>query len=560
MAVLLRDYQQESISAVRTEFRTSKAVILVLATGAGKTIIFSEVTRLAKEKGSRVLILAHRDQLIKQCSRKLNDIGTTHGVIMAGIAPAYHEMVQVGSVQTVVRRLDKFIGSPDIIIIDECHLSMAQTYITILEHFPDAKLLGVTGSPCRLDGRALGRADGGLYDTMVKGITIRQLIARGYLVRPRVFGPSKVVNLKGIDRDKNGEYNSKQLAARMDNRTITGDAIEHYLKICLGVPAICWCVNIQHATNVAAQFNAKGIKAVMLCGEHDSAYRDEVLGKLATGEIQVVTFVGLLIEGVDVPEITCVIILRPTMSLSSYLQTVGRALRPLPGKDCCYVLDHAGLFMRHGLPDEDRDWPLTGTVKKSRSVTDDLAIKQCPDCFAAFTRKDAKAAAARVREENPLFDGLLACPRCYADLAGKIHTVKTEKGELVEVTEEQAKLINKEREKKARNDEVRRARSYKELLKIEAKRGYQKGWAWTRWQAIKPKQADPELQNNIDRMKAVMILEFGVTQGMLEDFLGHALDRTESHELDNLRTVYKHLKAGTPTSQFFKPNGDLPFL
>ncbi|EKK6596284.1 DEAD/DEAH box helicase [Salmonella enterica] len=560
MAVLLRDYQVDSIRAVRQEFRISNAVILVLATGAGKTVIFSEITRLAKEKGSRVLILAHRDQLIKQCSRKLNEIGTTHGIIMAGHTPAYHEMVQVGSVQTVVRRLNRFIGAPDIIIIDECHLSVAKTYVTILEHFPNAKLLGVTGSPCRLDGRALGRADGGLYDSMVQGITIRQLIERGFLVRPRVFGPSKVVSLKGIERDKNGEYNNKQLAARMDNKTITGDAIEHYLKICPGVPAVCWCVNIQHATNVAAQFNAKGIKAAMLCGEHDSDYRDLVLGQLASGEIQVVTFVGLLIEGVDVPEITCVIILRPTMSLSSYLQTIGRGLRPLPGKDYCYVLDHAGLFVRHGLPDEDRHWPLTGHVKTTRAVTDDLAIKQCPDCFAAFPRKDAKAAAARLREQQPLFQGLLACPRCGADLAGKIHTVKTEKGELVEVTEEQAKAINQERQKKIRRDEIRKARSYKELLKIEAQRGYQKGWAWKRWEAIRPQEADPELEARIDRMRAAMILEFGVTQGQIEEFLGHALHRTESHELDTMKTIYRHLKAGTPTTHYFKTNGDLPFL
>ncbi|EGD6457209.1 DEAD/DEAH box helicase [Salmonella enterica] len=560
MAVLLRDYQAQAIRDVRSEFRHHKAVILVLATGAGKTVIFSEITRLAKERGSRVLILAHRDQLIKQCSRKLNEIGTTHGIIMSGHTPAPHEMVQVGSVQTVVRRLDKFIAPPDIIITDECHLSAAKTYTTIIDHFGSAKLLGVTGSPCRLDGRALGRADGGLYDAMVQGITIGELIARGFLVRPRVFGPSKAVDLKGIDRDKNGEFNRKQLAERMDTSPITGDAIEHYQRICPGVPAVAWCVNIQHATNVAAQFNAAGIKAAMLCGEHDGDYRDLILGQLARGEIQVVTFVGLLIEGVDVPEIGCVIILRPTNSLSSYLQTVGRGLRPLPGKDCCYVLDHASLFARHGLPDQHRDWPLTGRVKHEKPKdTDDLAINQCPSCFGAFTRLDAKEAAALKRIEYPDWAGRLCCPRCWTDLVSKTVVIKTAAGELKEITAEDAARLNEEREKKDRRDEVRKARTFKELLQIEAKRGYQRGWAHHRWQSIKPK-VPSELEARIERMKATMVLEFGITASMLEDFLGHPLHETQPDELDNMTMIYRHLKGGTPTHHYFNNTGNLPFM
>lgn len=497
MSVLLRDYQSQAILDVRCAFRKVRAVILVLATGAGKTVIFSEITRLAKEKGSRVLILAHRDQLINQCSRKLNDIGTTHGVIMAGVTPAWHEMVQVGSVQTVVRRLNKFIAPPDIIIIDECHLSAAKTYVTILEAFPDAKLLGVTGSPCRLDGRALGRADGGLYDAMVQGITISQLIERGFLVRPRVFGSSKVVNLQGIEKGANGDYNSKQLAARMDTRGITGDAIEHYQRICPGVPAVAWCVNIAHATHVAAQFNAAGIPAAMLCGDHDGEYRDAILAKLATGEIKVVTFVGLLIEGVDVPEITCIILLRPTFSLASYLQTVGRGLRPLLGKSCCYVLDHASLFVRHGLPDQDRIWPLTGKVKsKSANTDDDFAIKMCPDCFSCFTRVEARETAKAFQLTHPDFTGHFMCPDCGTVLAGKVVVVEQADGTLAEITPEQAAILNKEREKKERRLEVLRARTLPELLKIAAHRGYGEGWAETRFRTMKRKPAPKNFNND----------------------------------------------------------------
>jgi DNA repair protein RadD len=184
----LRDYQDIFVHEVRLRFREGhKAVLLVAATGAGKTVVFSHIAHSAAGKGKRVLILAHRDQLIKQASRKLNENGVSHGIIMAGFTPNMRRLVQVASVQTLVRRVEKLAESgwkPDLIVIDEAHLSAAASYLKILGVWPDAMVLGVTGSPVRLDGKGLGRKAGGCFDIIVQGITIKELIEQGYLVKP----------------------------------------------------------------------------------------------------------------------------------------------------------------------------------------------------------------------------------------------------------------------------------------------------------------------------------------------------------------------------------------
>ncbi|EMD0638886.1 DEAD/DEAH box helicase [Salmonella enterica] len=561
MALALRDYQDDAVCNVRYAFREVENVILVLATGAGKTVIFSEITRLAKEKGSRVLILAHRDQLIKQCSRKLTDIGTTHGVIMAGYTPAPHESVQVGSVQTVVRRLEKMRWKPDIIIIDECHLSAAATYVTIRNFFPKSKLLGVTGSPCRLDNKPLGSEHGGLYDRMVVGISIGELIERGYLVPPRVFAPSEQIDLSGLRPKSGQDFNVDLLAEKMNKPKLTGDAINQYKTVCMGKPAVAWCVNIAHASAVADAFNAAGVPAAMLCGDHDTHYRDEVLGKLATGEIMVVTFVGLLVEGVDVPEIACIILLRPTMSLSSYLQTIGRGLRPLPGKYCCFVLDHAGLTFRHGFADEERDWSLDWgerQKKKKGTAAPAITLEQCPGCGAVFSPASGQKAAERKRAEKPEWPGEMCCPNCWHDIQRKARDVSMEDGRMEEITPEMVKRM-----KEAKRREVGMAQTLEELLQIAAMRGYNSQWAYQIWasrQAKKQEAENKKISTRIGKMEKAFSA-FSVDRPMLEDFLGHAVEFTTPDELERLSDIYVRLKNGVAVKEFFKqPGGQLPFF
>ena len=438
------------------------------------TVIFSHIAKNAAEMGNNVLILAHRDQLIKQASRKLRDYGVRHGIIMAGFTPDMTARVQVASVQTLVRRLGKFKWQPKLIVIDETHLAAAKSYRQILDHFHGARILGVTGSPCRLDGKPLGRQAGGIFDHMVTGISIRQLIDRGFLVQPVVYAPAEQLDLSSVHMSK-GDFDVTELAAVVDRPQITGSAVAHYQRICPGEPAVAWCVNLAHAEHVAAEFNAQGIQTMMLSGEDDSDTRDKALRALETGRVQVITFVGILIEGVDCPAISAIILLRPTMSLSSYLQVIGRGLRPhtFPDgrkKTRCVVLDHAGLTFKHGLADEERDWSLDDEEAKKPGKKKNPAerndVIQCvgPNgCYGVWRIDDSP----------------LACPHCGNPVPVKTgRELQHAEGELTEITPEMAEAM-----RNAKRREVKGAKTLEELQRIAAERGYSPGWARATFEA-----------------------------------------------------------------------------
>lgn len=456
----LRPYQQEGVSDIRTMLSQVRAGVYVCPTGAGKTVTFGWIARCAAEMGTRVLILAHRDSLIKQAGRKLTEYGVEHGIIMAGYTPKPHCPVQVGSVQTMVRRIKKnpHLYQFDLVIIDEGHLSMAKSYRDIVDALPDASILAVTATPSRLDGKGLGTHAGGFYDQMVLGPTTRELIDMGNLVQPVVYAPAEQLDLSAV-KMKGGDYDAEQLAAVVDRPTITGSAVEHYRRICDGVPAIGWCVNIKHAEHAAAEFNAAGIASIALHGEHTGEERDAAMAALESGELKVVFFCQLLVEGVDCPAIGAVIMLRPTMSLVSYLQVIGRGLRPHPNKKVCYVLDHAGLTFRHGLADEEREWTLDGMRKQKRKKKDagaNVRIAQCPECFCVFP-------------PAPF------CPNGH-EMPKREREIEHVDGELQEITPEMAAQMKRSKQK-----EITKAKTLDELKALAAKYGYSEKWAEIKW-------------------------------------------------------------------------------
>lgn len=477
-APILRGYQVRLEDAVRSRMRDFGRILAVLATGGGKTVLFADIARKAAIKGNKVLILAHRDQLIKQASRKLLDTGLQHGIIMAGFTANMRLPVQIASVQTLVRRVDRLVDSGvvfDLIIIDEAHLSSAASYLKIVEAWPKARVLGVTGSPVRLDGKGLGRASGGLFDTIEEGVSISQLIDDGYLVRPCIYASREKIDLSGV-KVVGGDYDSSAVADLMDKPKITGSAIESWRTHCNGVPAVAWCANVAHAEHVAKEFCANGIPAVALSGESSSEERDKALKNLSNGSIKVITFAMLLVEGVDCPAIGAVILLRPTMSLSSYLQVIGRGLRPIyaqgmaldtradrmqaidagPKGGKCFVLDHCDLWRKHGTPDEDREWSLDGAKKKKGKKKDPDTEKvpdQCPQCFHVFP-------------SAPI------CPSCGHVMERKVRKIEEVDGELVEITQADVELL-----RAAKKKEVGAARTIEELREIGIKRKYSPYWA-----------------------------------------------------------------------------------
>jgi superfamily II DNA or RNA helicase len=453
--VNLRAYQQRAIADTRAAIAGgSRSPLLVLPTGGGKTVIFSAIAQSAAAKGNRVLILVHRRELIHQASSKLQWIGLDHGIIAAGV-PASDAPVQIASVQTLARRLPRIDWHPGLIIIDEAHHATAGQWARILDHWPNAYRLGVTATPCRLDGCGLR----GTFDTMVLGPSVAELISGGFLSPARIYAPPVVADLKGI-RSRGGDYANDQAAAAMDRPTVTGDAIAHYQRYAGAQQAIAFCCNVRHAVSVCDAFKTAGIAAELLLGGTQD--RDQVVADFAAHRTRVLVTVDVVSEGFDVPAASCAILLRPTQSLGLYLQQVGRVLRPAPGKDAAIILDHVGNVLRHGFPDDPRDWSLDDRMRRTRG-TQAPSVRTCPECFAAF-------------KPQPI------CPVCGAQCQPiKSRKIQQIAGELQEL-KRTAKVIEFE-ERHARRTEVGRARTLAELLMVAKNRGYSPGWAYRIHQA-----------------------------------------------------------------------------
>jgi len=457
----LRPYQSVAVESVRNAFRTGKKrPLLVAPTGAGKTVIFSYITHHAFVKGHRTTILVHRAELLTQTHKALVKMGVPHGLVAAGKTPDPTQLVQVASVQTLVRRLDKFT-TPDLIIVDEAHHACAGSWQKVMDAYPDAKILGVTATPQRLDGKGLSSA----FDDLIRGPEVHDLISQGFLCRPIYYAPS-TVDMSGA-KTTAGDYNKAEAEQRVDKPTITGDAVTHYQRLCPGSPAVAFCTSIKHAEHVAQAFNAAGYKAAVLDGNLDPVERASRVHALANGRLHVLTSCDIISEGFDLPVVATAILLRPTQSLSLHLQQIGRVLRPAPGKERAIILDHVGNCLRHGLAEEVREWSLDGAKKrKKKDASDDVtAHRQCPQCFA-------------VHLPAPI------CPQCQHVYALKERTPEQVAGTLhqLQVDMEALKAI---RERKMQQG---KAQSLDDLIALGKARGYKNPVAWAK-HLIRARQA-----------------------------------------------------------------------
>ena len=405
--------------------------------------MFSVITEGAVARGRRVLILVHRRELIRQASAKLTMAGVEHGIIAAGFEPS-EQLVQVASVQTLARRLERQTWEPDLIVIDEAHHAVAGTWSKVLSHWPEAYRLGVTATPVRRDGRGLGA----MFDRLVLGPSVQQLTAQGFLTPARIYAPAPRFQAGKI-RVRSGDYAPEDAAEQLDRPTVTGDAIEHYQRLGRGCSAIAFCCTTQHAEHVSAQFTASGIRSHVLLGTTPVEERERLLADLGSGALHVLVSVDVISEGTDVPSVGAAILLRPTQSEGLYLQQVGRVLRPAPGKTEALILDHVGNVHRHGFPDDHREWSLDDARRRGRGGGPPApAVRTCPSCFAAFKPQ-------------------LLCPVCGAYCAPE------PKRELKQVDGELQELQRGERRR-----QVGRARTLQELLAVAKQRGYSPGWAY----------------------------------------------------------------------------------
>lgn len=444
--------QQALVDRLRDAFRAGfKYPTLQGATGFGKTVTAMAMAKASVEKGNTVFFSVHRRELITQTAKTADKAGLHYGYIAAGLCPNPFLKFQIVSIDTAKNRIGKMIA-PNLVLVDEAHLSLAAGWRRVIERWKaqGARIIYLTATPWRLSGEGMGDVS----DTMVCGPTTRELIESGRLSKYRLFAPT-APDLAGV-HSRAGDFAKNELADAMDTSSITGDAVHHYQKHASGKRAVAFCVSVKHSEHVAAYFRANGIPAAHMDGTTPHHERRQIIRAFADGEIKVICNVEIITTGFDLSAqvdrdvpIEAILLLRPTQSLSLYLQMVGRGLRKKP--EAAIILDHAGNALRHGLPCEDRVWTLEGREKNKRDSSDAIAVRQCPDCFAAHRPAPA-------------------CPECghvYEIVGRQLDEVD---GELQEIAPDELRRL--------RAREQGSARSAEDLAEVARRRGIKKPGKW----------------------------------------------------------------------------------
>lgn len=445
--IVLRDYQQDLIDRTRLALRRHKSVCVQAPTGAGKTAISAKMMGTASSKGLRSFFICHREELIEQTSETFKSVGIDHGFCAAGRPFNPWFPVLVCSINTLKNRLDR-LPLPGFTVWDECHHIAAAGWTKVRTHFDQSYHVGLTATPERLDGRGLDDK----FGELVPGPPVAWLIENGFLCEYKAFSPPGP-DLSGV-RKSMGDYSKADLEEVMDGSSVMGDTVRHYQRHARGKRAVAFCVSVKHSEHVAEQFRAKGHVAVSLDGKTDRYERKRALDAFRKGEIEILCNVDLFGEGFDLPAIEAAILLRPTQSLTIYLQQVGRALRTFPGKKHAVILDHAGNIAKHGLPDDDRVWSLEGR-KKNKSAVE---LMVCPECFAHHSPRPR-------------------CPECnfaYAQRRdgglGLGRSIREVEGDLQE--------IDKAALRAARVQEQGMAQSLEDLIRLGTARGMKSPEKW----------------------------------------------------------------------------------
>jgi DNA repair protein RadD len=486
-----RPYQELGFAELRARIgRGKRRVLLVGPTGMGKTVLAVMVLMGALARGSRVLFLAHRRELIYQPFARLVRAGVLYdqiGIVMAGVPNAHASVlpfdlgaakdielwkalarrrptapIQIGSVDTVRAR---GVAPPaDIVFVDEAHRSLSNTHRNIIAQYPNAVVVGLTATPVRADGQPLGD----VFDDMIVVSSYRELAEQGYLVTPRVFtvpsadlpdlGHIKIAK-SGLNK---GDYDHAELVAAVDQTGLVGDLVEHYKTHGNGAPAIAFAVSRDHSRHVAERFTAAGIPALHVDGETDPKERDEAVEKLRDGRVKLLSNVDVFTEGTDVPCVKVIILARPTKSLRVYMQQVGRGSRP-SGNLPFIVLDHAGCALEHGLPQDDREWSLTADRKKAKKKT--TSSTTCPCCYAVLP-SGAKVCKTEQPEGKPCMCGSVCEFRFGVETGGDKSVPEEHDGKLIEVRPA---------------DQEEKREYWNQLCHTAVERGYKPGWAKYRY-------------------------------------------------------------------------------
>lgn len=456
--VALRQYQEEAVQGVYTGWQAGKKnMLLVLPTGAGKTVVLCYICNEHEQLGGNPSIFAHRSFLLYQISCALAEQGVYHklhaSVKDINICGALHTRRFGRSyirhdARTTVTSVDKFYRdirkddlkalelcrSTTLWVCDEAHHMLADNkWGSAAMNMQHAYGLGVTATPKRADGWGLGTVgEKGVFHDMFVGVNMSQLIAWGNLTDYDLYEPpvggDNGIDLDGVGKDKNGDWISSQLVTKIDKREITGDVVKHYLTYGRGKLCVVFAVNIEHCEHLEAAYIAMGVRAKVLTSKNTPNEREEVIEAFGRHEYEVLINCDLFGEGFDLPAIEMVQMVRPTDSWSLYIQQFGRALRPLEGKGNAIILDHVGNWRVHGLPDQPHTYSLEDRQRRAKSTEEegDAPLIRCTNTLRGTADKCNKV----YRADLPVCPNCNQAPVHTASTAG---TLKTVGGELVKV-------------------------------------------------------------------------------------------------------------------------------
>ena len=442
----LRDYQHTLYKQVYNQFLCGKKRVLVVAPcGAGKSFLFAAMAESATKRGNTVLILCHRHELIEQHKQLFADLGIST------------DNIRIESIFTEVNHLGEH-GTPNLIIVDEAHLSKANSWQKTLEYY-NTFVVGFSGTPTRLDNKPLGD----IYEVMVESVSVKWLIEHHYLA------PYDYIAPMSVDTDNLtvncGDYSIVDLDRLMCDRVIYGNVIENYKKFADNEKTIVYCTSIKHAREVAQSFRNAGYSAESIDSSIESKRRDRVMDDFRNGKITILCNCGIISEGISITDCAVCILLRPTQSLALHTQQSMRCMRYAPNK-VAKIIDCVGNYVRHGLPDTEHDWSLTEMPKK-RKVMDEqcnYTIRVCQECFRPFKTADV-------------------CPWCGAEYHLDPKEIKArEEVELQRITAE--KMAEIEAQKKQARMEQGRCQTFEELRDLFVSRGAKWGAACYRARII----------------------------------------------------------------------------
>lgn len=433
----LRPYQNDLVEETRKAWREGyKAPCIVLGCGGGKSCIVAEIARRTTQNNKHVLFLVHRQELVQQIFRTF---------VNWGVNMAYCNIMMV---QTATRRLKK-MKKPALIITDENHHSLAQSYKRIYEYWSDVLRVGVTATPVRLNGDGLGDVN----DKLIVGVSTKWLIEHDCLAPYDYYAPN-VADLTGL-HIKMGEFAVADIENAMIKKAVFGDVIKYYMQLANGKKSVCYCSSVKHSEATADAFRNAGISAQHIDGTTPPTKRKQIIDDFRIGKITILCNVDLISEGFDVPDCECVILLRPTQSLTLYIQQSMRCMRYQPYKRAI-IIDHVGNYARFGMPDDDREWTLEKRQhnKKKEQTENAEKVKQCPECFYTFA---APPPSIEIK-----------CPHCSYIFPQVERTL---------LPEENVNLVKIEgfRLDFSTKDDCQ---SYSDLVKFGKKKGYKPGWAY----------------------------------------------------------------------------------